>query len=249
MSRWLELEGAANARDVGGLPTAGGGQVRRGVLLRSDNLQDLSPRDIRLLTEDLGLDTVVDLRTPAEVAAEGPGPLVAAGVRHVYLDLIPGWDPRRADVGRVVPHEQREAGDVSHHYLAYLTQAADAVVLALRAVTHASGAALVHCAAGKDRTGVVVALALSVAEVPAEAVVADYELSAQRIAAVRDRLAASPTYAADMQRRTLADMTPHAQSMRHFLDRMAELGGVPAWLAEQGFAADEQARLRRRLTT
>jgi protein tyrosine/serine phosphatase len=250
MDRWIELDGAVNVRELGGLPTADGRTIARGVMIRADNLQGLSEKDVQRLTEDLDVRTVLDLRTPAEVDAEGPGPLVDAGLRHVHLDLIPGWDPQRADaVGRIVPHEQREAGDMSHYYLGYLDEAPDNVVEALRELASGSGAAVVHCAAGKDRTGVVVALALTVAGVTREEIVEDYALTAERIEAIHARLASSPTYAEDMKRRPIDDMRPHALSMRHFLDRMDERGGVAEWLTANGFSPDEQAALRQRLTS
>jgi protein-tyrosine phosphatase len=249
MDRWIELDGAVNVRDVGGLPTEDGGTTAPRVIIRSDNLQGLSDKDVRRLVEDHGVALVVDLRTPAEVTAEGPGPLVAAGVRHVNLDLIPGWDPQVSDTGRLVPHEQREAGDMSHFYLGYLDEAPAQVVQALRELTSAEGAAVVHCAAGKDRTGVVVALALAVAGVPREEIVADYALTAERIEAIRDRLVATTTYAEDMKRRPLDDMRPHALSMRHFFDRLDERGGALSWLTDNGFGPDEQAALRARLTS
>jgi protein-tyrosine phosphatase len=248
VDRWIELDGAVNVRDLGGLPTDDGGTTAPGVLLRSDNLQGLSDKDVRRLVEDHGLTTVLDLRTPAEVSGEGPGPLVEQGLRHVNVDLIPGWDPRGDNTGRIVPHEKREKNDLSHFYLGYLDEAGPEVVAALRVIADpASGPTVVHCAAGKDRTGVIVALALVVAGVPREAVVADYALTAERIKAIRDRLAASPTYAEDMKRRPLDDMRPHALSMRHFLDRLDERGGPSAWLAGQGFGPEEQAALRDRL--
>jgi protein tyrosine/serine phosphatase len=131
----------------------------------------------------------------------------------------------------------------------YLEEAPENVVQALRLLADpATGPAVVHCAAGKDRTGVVVALALLVAGVPRDEVVADYALTDQRIAAIRARLEASPTYADDMRHRTLDDMRPHALSMWHFLDRLDERGGLEAWLERHGFAAAEQAALRARLT-
>ena len=247
VDRWIELDGAVNVRDVGGLPIEGGGSTAPGVVIRSDNLQGLSEADVqRLLAR--GVRTVIDLRTPAEVEAEGPGPLVDAGLRHVHLDLIPGWDPQRSDVGRLVPHEQREAGDMSHFYLSYLDEAPGPVVEALREVAACDGAAVVHCAAGKDRTGVVVALALAVARVPRAEIVADYALTAERIEAIRDRLVASATYAEDLKRRPVDDMRPRALSMRHFFDRLDERGGPIAWLDAQGFGPDEQCALRKRLT-
>jgi protein tyrosine/serine phosphatase len=246
--RWVELDGAVNVRDLGGLTTDDGGTTASGVLLRSDNLQGLSDKDVRRLVDDHGVGTVLDLRTPTEVRLEGPGPLVAEGVRHVNLDLIPTWDVSGPSADRIVPHEQREKNDLSHFYLTYLDQAGPEVVAALRVLAdEASGPVVVHCAAGKDRTGVVIALALVVAGVRRDDVVADYALTGERIEAIRDRLAASPTYAEDMRNRPIDDMRPHALSMRHFLDRMDERGGVLAWLTEQGFGRDEQAALRERL--
>src|SRR5918994_139990 len=87
-SRWLDLEGAANARDLGGLPLQDGGFTASGVLLRSDNLQGLTPADVRRLVEELGVAVVVDLRTGTEVELEGPGPLLSDGrvdIRHRSL--------------------------------------------------------------------------------------------------------------------------------------------------------------------
>ena len=68
---WIELEGAANARDLGGLLTTDGGKTVGGRLLRSDNLQELSPADVAILVQEVGLTTVVDLRSTAELTAEG----------------------------------------------------------------------------------------------------------------------------------------------------------------------------------
>jgi protein tyrosine/serine phosphatase len=245
--RWIELDGAVNVRDLGGLPTEGGGTTVPGVLIRSDNLQGLSDKDVRRLVDDHGVTTVLDLRTPTEVRLEGPGPLVAEGLRHVNLDLIPTWDEDDGS-DRIVPHEQREQGDLSHFYLTYLDAMPESVVAALRVIADGeSGSCVVHCAAGKDRTGVIVALALSVAGVERDEIVADYALTGERIEAIRERLSASPTYAEDMRTRPLDDMRPHALSMRHFLDRLDELGGVSAWLTEHGFGPDEQSALRARL--
>src|SRR3954466_4224058 len=76
--RWVDLDGAVNARDLGGLEVAGGGRTAPGVLLRSDNLQGLTGRDVDRLVDEHGVRVVVDLRTVAEVELEGPGPLAAA---------------------------------------------------------------------------------------------------------------------------------------------------------------------------
>jgi protein tyrosine/serine phosphatase len=59
---WIELEGAVNVRDLGGLPTTDGQRTAGAQLLRADNLQELSPSDVAMLVHDLGVTTVVDLR-------------------------------------------------------------------------------------------------------------------------------------------------------------------------------------------
>ena len=84
----MTLDGAVNARDLGGLPLADGGTTASGVLLRSDNLQGLTPADVGTLVDDVGVRLVVDLRTGVEVELEGPGPLVRDGraeIRHRSL--------------------------------------------------------------------------------------------------------------------------------------------------------------------
>ena len=86
---WIELDGLANLRDVGGLPTVDGAAIAAGRLLRSDNLQALTEADVRELRR-LGLTDVVDLRSDYEREHEGPGPLAATGIVHHPLSLFPG---------------------------------------------------------------------------------------------------------------------------------------------------------------
>ena len=258
---WLELEGAANARDVGGLPTEDGGTVAERRLLRSDNLQGLSPRDVKLLVDDLGLTTVVDLRGTPEVTQEGPGPLKSVeSVRHHHFSVLPesggATDAAADDVGDALYLSRRQRtlerfpGDVmTALYLGYLEDRPDSIVGALRAIASAPGAALVHCAAGKDRTGVVTAFALSVAGVRREAVIADYAASGERIREILDRLRASPTYAPDLDKRPDdEDHRPKPETMTLFLDQVDQrYGGVPAWLAKHDFEARDVAALRGKL--
>ena len=107
---------------------------------------------------------------------------------------------------------------------------------------------MVHCAAGKDRTGVVVALALAVAGVGHDDIVADYAMTADVIEALFAKLAASPTYAGDMESRDVASHTPRAETMDRVLTLLDERhGGAAGWLEAHGFGADEQAALRARL--
>jgi len=270
--RWLHLDGTTNTRDLGGLPTTDGGTTAFGRVLRSDNLQTLSAADARTLVEEVGLTEVVDLRTTAEILMEGRSPLRdVETVAHRHFTLLPergvhtdvfaveeddgqlraelpeGWLesllPRQ-----VAPGDEGEPPAV-RSYLGYLTDGADNVLAAVRSLaTGGPGAAVVHCAAGKDRTGVVCALALAVAGVEPEAIIADYAQTAEVIDALVAKLAASPTYAEDMTNRDISTHTPRADSMRRVLEVLDERWGGPVgWLEQHGFGADEQAALRARL--
>ncbi len=253
---WLALEGAANARDLGDLPLVGGGVTASGVLLRSDNLQGLTGPDVRRLIDELGVRIVVDLRTGAEVELEGPGPLVRDGraeVRHrslypesgehtdVDVETFP-WQTARG---------QRSDGETPavSAYLGYLRDRPDSIVAALRDIAHAPGATIVHCAAGKDRTGVVCALALAVAGVTRAAIVEDYLATGERIEPLMARLLASPTYAADLDGRPIQAHAPRPETMERVLDVLDERHGGPlGWLEAAGLDSGDAAALRARLT-
>jgi protein tyrosine/serine phosphatase len=252
---WIDLDGAVNVRDLGALPTGDGQSTAAHRLLRGDNLQDLSPSDVRLLVRDIGVSAVVDLRSPTEVASEGPGPLTRVeSVRHAYLSVLPerGTATDAAADALAIRRDgarSRFPDDVrAGYYLGYLDDRPDHVVAALRSVAEASGAALVHCAAGKDRTGVIIALALSAIGVRRDAVVADYTATAERMDKVLDRLRGSATYAADIDKAPADDHTPRAETMAAFLEEVdARYGGVLPWLSSRGFGPGDVASLRAKL--
>jgi protein tyrosine/serine phosphatase len=253
--RWIELENAVNVRDLGGLPAEDGNLIRTGKLIRSDNLQDLSPADVTRLVDEIGVTTVVDLRSTGEVESEGPGPLQAvASVEHLHLSLLPEFgemtdvakDALALNRERAIQRDPENVADA--FYFGYLEDRPESIVGALRAIATAPGAALVHCAAGKDRTGVVVAMALTVAGVPREQVVADYEATGERIEQILDRLRASPTYARDIDNVPAHEHDPRPDIMRRFLARLDDdFGGPLGWLAEHGFDKVDAQRLRDKL--
>jgi protein tyrosine/serine phosphatase len=245
---WIDLDGAVNVRDLGGLPTVDGHTTQEGVLLRSDNLQDLSERDVASLLRH-GVGTVLDLRTAAEVEILGPGPLHATEVRHVHLDLIPHGFEGTAAVARAIPDEEAGEHAMDHVYLDYVRDAPQVIAQGLRTLAdpHSDGV-LVHCAAGKDRTGVFVAAALTLVGVHRDAVVADYARTDERIAAVRDRLIATPLYSEVVAARSLEALRPHAGNMERFLDRIdREYGGMHGFAMTIGIDEETVARLSRRL--
>jgi protein tyrosine/serine phosphatase len=253
---WIDLEGAVNVRDLGGLPTADGGSTVPGRLLRSENLQELSPADIARLVEDIGVTTVVDLRTTGEREIEGPAPLDAVpGVRHAHHPVLLELGSASEAVSeallvtKIERDRARYPDDITcGHYLGYLEERPEEVTGALRSIATAEGAAIVHCAAGKDRTGVIVALALTAACVRPEAIVADYMATGDRIDAIIERLRRSKTYAEDVTTGPVQAHLPRPETMRAFLEQLdVRYGGLPRWLAGHGFADDELSRLRGKL--
>ena len=252
---WIDLEGAVNARDLGGLPTDDGGETAAGRLLRADNLQELSPSDVRRLVRDLGLTLVVDLRSSAELASEGPAPLDGvAGVRHVHHPVVPELGSATDAVAEALLLKRNQDRSrfpddpTCGHYLGYLEDRPDQVVGAVRSIARDEGAVLVHCAAGKDRTGVVVALALAAAGVRPQAVVADYAATGERIEAILNRLRRSPTYARDIDNLPAEAHRARPETMVAFLEQMeSRYGGVARWLTDHGLSTAELDLLRAKL--
>jgi len=226
---WIDLEGAVNARDLGALPTDDGGQTVAGRLLRADNLQELSPSDVSRLVHDIGLTTVVDLRSSAELASEGPAPLDAIpAVRHVHHPVVPEIGEATDVVAEALLLKKMQdrsrfpSDPTCGHYLGYLEDRPDQVLGAVRSIAHDQGAALVHCAAGKDRTGVLAAVVLDAIGVGREAIVADYALTGQRMKQISARLLRLATYR-DMQalsRGIKGAATADEESMATFLDEL-----------------------------
>ena len=243
--RWVRMEGLDNVRDVGGLPLRGGGTTRPGQLLRSANLRHVTPADVAHLVDEFGLRLVIDLRTAREIDRDGVTAVAAAGVETVALSFIP-------EDGAALPETGDDTDPLLRAYLGYLVDRTENVVEAVRLLGRPdAGPALVHCAAGKDRTGVLVALVLDAVGVEREAVVADYALSAEQVEAMWRRwTAAAGTPMPD-------DLTPHLPRAEVIETVLARLdaehgdggqGGAAAWLRANGLEDDALARLRARLT-
>ncbi|GAA1160077.1 tyrosine-protein phosphatase [Ornithinicoccus hortensis] len=221
MSDLEALEGTLNTRDVGGLVGAGGGAVPPGRLARSDSLSELSADDAQRML-GWGVRSVLDLRGGAEAVEFGRGPLAAHPVAYVnipMLELAPTGRPGRLLLDAYLDLIERDP----------------MVPLALETagILLARGPLVVHCTAGKDRTGLVVALLLACAEVRADDIVADYLRSGSAMPLVKARLAAFPRY------RTVMEQYPElyearATTITGLLEHLdGRYGGVRRWAASR----------------
>ncbi|MCP2315234.1 Tyrosine phosphatase family C-terminal region [Nocardia amikacinitolerans] len=241
--RWVEFAEIDNVRDLGGLPVSGGGVTRFGTVYRASTPQHLTEDDLLLLTGQVGLRTLIDLRNPDEVEREGYGLLGDAAVRLVNLPV------RKAAATTATPADL--VPDAKHYdlvalYRELLDGSVESVLTAVRLITDTERHSVVfHCAAGKDRTGVLAAVLLDAVGVPAEFIAADYALSGERMARVRARLDALPSYHGLPPVRT-GILAVEPTVMSEFLTRLhADHGGAAGWLRAHGLGDRELSDLRR----
>lgn len=239
------LTGLINFRDVGGLPVTGGARTRNGVLYRSAALGDLGEAGSSALA-DLGVQTIVDLRAPSE-RAQAPSRL-AAVLDVVELPLLEGaMNPellRRLDDARTrVPTLAELYANLAADGGAVFAQVA-------RVVASADGGVLVHCTAGKDRTGVAVALLLDAVGAERDAILADYAATqAQLSGAWAERMLAGMARIGMPITPEIADLATSspATAMAALLDSLDADGGTTRYLTSHGLAEHELHRLRDRL--
>ena len=257
MTRWIELDGVVNMRDLGGLPTRDGRVTHEGRLIRSDNLQDLSEGDVRRLIDEVGVTDVVDLRSNVEYEVTGQGPLRTTPLTHHHFSLLAEDQSSDQTVeealalrwGRDDP-TPRDGTFWARHYTGYLSKRPDSVAAALAAVRDSAGGAVVHCAAGKDRTGTVVGMALAVAGVPEEEIIADYVRTAERLEQIIDRLIRVEPYSRSLPTHTLEEQLPRAESMEAVLTHLdTGFGGTVGWLTQAGWSEEQVEGLRTRLVS
>jgi hypothetical protein len=237
------LAGAYNFRDLGGYATADGRTTRWGTLFRSDTLHELTAGDVGLLAE-LGLVTILDLRTSVEVEATGRGPLAATPVEYRHLSVLPETGAGGSD-GEAVAAPAPAGDDLAERYLWYLDGGQAALAEAIDLLAEPDRLpAVFHCAAGKDRTGVLAALVLDLVGVEREVIVADYVLTAERMPLIMERYAKDPAFAERLARTPASRFAVVADTMERFLDGLdLRFGGARGWALHAGVPAATLDRL------
>jgi len=230
--RHIRLPGLFNLRDVGGYPAAAGGTVRWRRLFRSDAPHMLDGPGVATLAR-LDLRTIVDLRTHIE-AELAPSALAGLPARTARLSLLSG------DL-QSLPH----ALDAIYRYM--IDECGETIAAAIKLLCADDAfPALVHCSAGKDRTGIVVALVLAVLGVPDEVIAADYALSALNLdpdkTAAIGQLQASSGLGENL---TVGLLISPPALILDVLDRARSAGGsVEGYLLDRGLSRADLAALR-----
>jgi protein-tyrosine phosphatase len=232
--RHVPLEGLHNLRDLGGYAAQDGHETRWGRIYRSDSPHRLTPDGVQQL-EGLGVTTVIDLRHAGELES-APNPLASLpDYRHISLFSGLKSDPLTA------------LDSLEALYEATLEQCGEAVREVIETVAHADGAVLLHCTAGKDRTGMISALLLLAVGVPSEDVVNDYALTAIHAKDLLEGLLEKTKQAGGDAGRFARFLTAEPETMRSTLAALhAKHGSARAYLESIGVSSETLAQLERR---
>lgn len=229
----LDWPGCRNARDVGGLPTADGRTIKYGVLIRSESLQYLTPEGVEAVRRS-EVSRILDLRGDGEVR-DAPTPFTGSTIA-VRQRLADPADPEHGQPTIVAACTWM------------LDRRPTLFAAAVKAIAdEPEGAVVVHCHGGKDRTGMVVALALSIAGVPRDEIIADYYLTQSRLAPwLEEQLAAEPDVSKHPEMIEFRDT--RAESLAAILQHVDEVyGGPDPYLRHGGLTTADLTRLRHRL--
>lgn len=221
----IELEGAFNFRDLGGMQTRSRRRLRAGRLFRSDTLQALTDVDAKQLHDEIGLRGIVDLRLADEVSSEGRGLL--ARYPDIHYANVP---LQMAATGGVLAEEVMQ-----RLYESCLIPAASFVDAIAHLGEMSNAPVVFHCAAGKDRTGILTAIVLRLLDVRDEDIVADYMITGDNMPRMVERFANWPRYRDHMAQTPPQAYAVEAKALLYFLRQLDErYGGAHAWAMGRG---------------
>ena len=231
----LQFPGLLNARELGGHPTLDGATTRCRSLLRADDLVQLTPEGVQALA-DYGVRTVVDLRWPAEVAARPHPPALGEHeVRCHRVSLLASDDMEWGSLSGACTKEMWKCA-VLEYTRPQLREVLEIIADA------AAEPLLFHCVAGKDRTGLIAALLLALADVEPAAIAADYAASTIRLTD-----AYMLRYAGLERTEILEALRCPEEGVHNMLAYLAQYGGAAGYLGAIGLSDATIARLRARL--
>lgn len=241
------IPGTVNARDLGNLQATQSWTAPRRVI-RSDSPERLGAAGTRRLI-DLGISEIIDLRVPGE----GRSYQVPERVHVHQIPLLAGAFASLGALGAGQLSGQVELPSLAQLYRGMLADSADAFATIARAVIDSEGCLLIHCTAGKDRTGVAVGVLLDAVGVRTEAIVADYSQSTANLSGrwsdTMMRRIEEMGVPGSAQLRALVCTAP-AQAMEETLGWLTEeFGGGRRYLRAAGLGEDELAELDHRLLT
>ena len=236
-----------NVRDLGGLPTADGGETRFGSIVRADSVRQLSDEGWRALV-DHGVRTVIDLRGDHERDEDPPAELPVEVVHVPFMEASEAeWD----EIAEELDRANATSDDVAatrDAYLIFLEHFRSNVAAAFEAVARApAGAVVIHCVGGKDRTGLLTAFLLHIAGIANGEIADDYALSEQRLLTRHQAWLDSAESDEERERLRRIAQCPADAMFGVFAELERRHGSVERYLRDIGVAEQDVERARARL--
>jgi protein tyrosine/serine phosphatase len=246
--RDLIWDGCLNVRDLGGLPTADGGETRFGSVIRADSVRQLSGAGWQALV-DAGVRTAIDLRGDHEREDDPPAELPIEVVHVPFMEASEEeWEEIAEELEAATSSAPDEATATRDAYLIFLERFAGNVAASVRAVANApEGAVVIHCVGGKDRTGLLSAFLLHLAGVSDDEIAADYALSEERLLPRHQVWFDAAETEEELQRLRRIAQTPAASMKGVFAELERRYGSVEGYLRRIGLTDEELAELSARL--
>jgi protein-tyrosine phosphatase len=238
--RHYSFEGCFNFRDIGGYLNQDGKRVKKGLYFRAGRQDRMTEKDIVQLS-DLNISTQIDLRKQEEVLDQGRGPLEDMGANYINIAVIPegGSDKLNKLVG--------DTGISGKRYLGYLEFGPTSWLRLFGILADEENLpVLLHCTAGKDRTGVSTAFLLSVLGVSRDIIEADYLLTNLDTERQADFIESTVGYPEGYNREKMISIAGVPKdAMKDFLDGVeSKWGSVVEYLEKIGITQEQMDQVR-----